>query len=168
MTCTDVVPMLTAFVDGELSADEQTLVSRHVASCPSCQVLLIDLQETTDRFADYLVSSVAAPLDFEQRVMMEIHALDQTRQANRLSWVPIFAAVLGIAAIVSLVLSPVGMVFRMLFGVVYRASGGLYAVPSFIGHWWMVVFAASAILLICLSVAAVVKLLRSVQSEALS
>lgn len=158
--------MFTAYIDGALSPGEYDTVARHVAGCPSCQALLAELEETTFVLVD-LVESTTAPMDIEQRVMAEIQALNQTRQANRLSLVPAIAGILGFAIIAAILLSPAGMIIRVTFRLLYRASGGIATVPVLLGHWWVIVFAISALMLIWFSVAAVLRLLRSVQSEVL-
>jgi len=43
MTCEEVVPRLSAFVDAELGADERAAVSAHLDGCAACRAVVTDL-----------------------------------------------------------------------------------------------------------------------------
>ena len=48
MTCRDVQPRLSQFVDAELSADEQAAVSAHLDTCAACRAITHDLTRVRD------------------------------------------------------------------------------------------------------------------------
>ncbi|MFI5178901.1 MAG: zf-HC2 domain-containing protein [Vicinamibacterales bacterium] len=48
MTCRDVEPRLSQFVDADLTADERAAVSRHLEGCAACRALVDDLTRVRD------------------------------------------------------------------------------------------------------------------------
>ncbi|OPY71233.1 MAG: hypothetical protein A4E63_01621 [Syntrophorhabdus sp. PtaU1.Bin050] len=46
--CRDIQDKLTAYLEGDLTAEEKSLVEAHLASCKVCKAALIDLKKTTD------------------------------------------------------------------------------------------------------------------------
>ncbi|MEW5706679.1 MAG: zf-HC2 domain-containing protein [Actinomycetota bacterium] len=46
MICKDVVGLLSAYIDGELSMEERAQVSSHLSACPNCQTQLAAIKNT--------------------------------------------------------------------------------------------------------------------------
>jgi len=45
--CSTIAELIQAYVDGQLSPEEQTVVEVHIAECPDCAILLNELHEIT-------------------------------------------------------------------------------------------------------------------------
>ena len=71
-SCDEIVELISASLDGELSADEQTALDEHIAHCPACSALLDDLRALHTAAADW--EEVPAPAGFTESVMSAIAA----------------------------------------------------------------------------------------------
>lgn len=71
-SCDEIVEWISASLDGELSADEQTALDEHIARCPACSALLDDLRALHTAAADW--EEVPAPAGFTEAVMSAIAA----------------------------------------------------------------------------------------------
>lgn len=71
-SCDEIVELISASLDGELSADEQTALDEHIARCPACSALLDDLRALHMAAADW--EEVSAPAGFAEAVMSAIAA----------------------------------------------------------------------------------------------
>lgn len=60
MNCRDIPPLLSAERDGTLTAEQRTLLDRHVASCPACEELRARLSLAMDVFKNE-VAAVRVP-----------------------------------------------------------------------------------------------------------
>lgn len=71
-SCDEIVELISASLDGELSADEQTALKEHIACCPACSALLDDLRALHEAAAE--PEEVPAPAGFAEGVMSAIAA----------------------------------------------------------------------------------------------
>ena len=71
-SCDEIAELISASLDGELSADEQTALDEHIAHCPACSALLDDLRALHTAAADW--EEVPAPAGFTESVMSAIAA----------------------------------------------------------------------------------------------
>lgn len=76
-SCDEIVELISAGLDGELSADEQTALDEHIACCPACSALFADLRALHGAAAG--LDEVAAPAGFAAGVMSAI-AADPTQE----------------------------------------------------------------------------------------
>ena len=86
-SCDEIVELISASLDGELSADEQIALDEHIACCPACSALLDDLRALHTAAADW--EEVPAPAGFTEAVMSAIAA--ETEQEKPDNVIP-FAA----------------------------------------------------------------------------
>ncbi len=83
MDCTEIRELITAFVDGELTPEEEALVGDHIRKCPRCQ----DVYGSEKRIKDYLLSmrkEVTTPSYLRQRV---VESLGRKEDFNLPLWV---------------------------------------------------------------------------------
>ena len=78
-SCDEIVELISASLDGELTADEQTVLDEHIAFCPACSALLDDLRALHTAASGW--EEVAAPADFTRRVMDAV-AAESTRETK--------------------------------------------------------------------------------------
>ncbi len=78
MSCEQFQDLLTAFLENELSADENLLISTHLEQCPECRELLKHMQEMQLVFAD--LPEVEPPARIRKNVMAVIA---QTQPAKK-------------------------------------------------------------------------------------
>ncbi len=71
-SCDEIVELLSASLDGQLTADEQTALDEHIACCPACSALLDDLRALHAASADW--EDVPAPAGFAESVMKAVAA----------------------------------------------------------------------------------------------
>lgn len=69
-SCDEILDLLSAALDGELTAAEQAALDEHLAQCPACSALYEDLRLLHDTQPEELT----APADFAARVMDAIAA----------------------------------------------------------------------------------------------
>jgi hypothetical protein len=70
MICRDIGKRLPAYLDGELSADDQKIVADHLAACASCRRTLEDMKKAQVLLRN--LDEVEPPPFFEQRIMARI------------------------------------------------------------------------------------------------
>ena len=86
-SCDEIVDLISASLDGELSADEQTALDEHIACCPACSALLDDLRALHIAAADW--EDVPAPAGFAEAVMDAIAAEAEPQKTdNVISFAP--------------------------------------------------------------------------------
>ena len=61
--CEDLVPMLSAYLDGELSDKDRKKVDRHLETCHTCRQLLSELELTGSLVKNTLSHEVAPDVD---------------------------------------------------------------------------------------------------------
>ena len=71
-SCDEIVELISASLDGELTAAEQTALNEHIACCPACSALLDDLHTLHTAAAGW--EEVPAPAGFTRRVMDAVAA----------------------------------------------------------------------------------------------
>jgi anti-sigma factor RsiW len=72
MSCSEIRPLLSARLDGELDAARAEPVSAHLASCPACRAYLADLAELSDRLR--AGRQVELPAGLGERIVAAAHA----------------------------------------------------------------------------------------------
>jgi anti-sigma factor RsiW len=100
MTCQDATPQLSAFVDGELAADERAAVSAHLEQCASCRAVVADLARV--RAAARALGPIAPPDHIWLEIAGQIRLADQptpadvtpqtTRRSTSWQWLALAAA----------------------------------------------------------------------------
>ncbi len=84
MRCTVVLPAASAYLDGELPADEAAAVVAHVATCDACHGVYKDLEGLTEVMG--ATERVAAPEGLQERILSAVEA-DNRAPAKVLRWV---------------------------------------------------------------------------------
>ena len=79
-SCDEIVELISASLDGELTADEQTALDEHIACCPACSALLDDLRAL--HTAASQAEEVPAPAGFVNAVMASIAAETPQKKAS--------------------------------------------------------------------------------------
>jgi anti-sigma factor RsiW len=102
MDCKDIKPMLSAYYDKELSADEREKVAAHMKSCVSCQKEYSDICRTWEALKT--AEDVPVPAGFRSRVTARVNAF-QMKRSKRFIW--------QAAAIAAVFLIAFGLVFMM-------------------------------------------------------
>ena len=74
MSCEKYEPMISAFLDGELSEEERVDVAAHLAACPGCQRYFDDLVAIHDALEQ---EEVPVPEDFAASVMARVRETPQ-------------------------------------------------------------------------------------------
>ena len=82
--CDEIVELISASLDGQLTADEQTALNEHIACCPACSALLDDLSALHLAAAE--LEEVPAPAGFAASVMGVIAA--ETAQETKSNVIP--------------------------------------------------------------------------------
>lgn len=86
-TCDETLELISAALDGTLTAEEQTALNEHLAHCPACSALYTDLSEL--HIACSELEEIPAPDGFADRVMAHIAADPAQNQPNNV--IPISA-----------------------------------------------------------------------------
>lgn len=76
--CRNVQEIMSAYLDGEVSPDEERMVREHVASCSECKVVLQDLQKTAQLVKG--LDEVEPPPWLTQKIMA--HVRDEAEKAG--------------------------------------------------------------------------------------
>ena len=71
-SCDEIVELISASLDGELTAEEQTALDEHIVCCPACSALLNDLRTLHAAAAGW--EDVPAPAGFAKTVMAAVAA----------------------------------------------------------------------------------------------
>ena len=71
-SCDEILELISAALDGALTADEQTELDEHLSRCPACSALFDELKRLREASAD--LEDVPAPDGFAGRVMDAIAA----------------------------------------------------------------------------------------------
>ncbi len=72
MKCVDAKEMLSAYIDGIMSSEENNAVGEHLKSCASCRNALTDLKNTIKEVQN--IQEVEPPPWFEKQVMARVKA----------------------------------------------------------------------------------------------
>jgi anti-sigma factor RsiW len=96
MNCNDIQPLLSAYADRELSADEFRNVSRHLTGCKACETKAAMIQNMKSAVSGQPRASL--PLDLRMAIQAETVGAARTQGKFRISWlIPtlVFAAAAG-------------------------------------------------------------------------
>jgi anti-sigma factor RsiW len=99
--CEDIRELLSARLDGELTAEEARLLDGHLASCEACRGELAELERTWKALGE--LSDVEVPAGLDQRVIARATGSKRPTSASRriLRWVyPLSAAAAVLVAVV--------------------------------------------------------------------
>jgi negative regulator of sigma E activity len=80
-TCDEVLELLSAALDGELTAQEQAELNAHLAQCPSCSALSAQLTGLHRAMGE--LEDVPAPVGFADRVMAQVSAEGGSAQRGK-------------------------------------------------------------------------------------
>ncbi len=96
MTCEEAVLLLSARLDGELTATEEAALKDHLARCPECRAIAAQLEELHSAVAD--MEDMSAPADFTRRVMDRLGEQEKPDKVIPLFRRPQLKAITGLAA----------------------------------------------------------------------
>lgn len=84
--CADMLPLLSAMIDNELSADERKRVEAHLEECPLCRLALEQMTEATERYRGFipLVPPPALKVGVLHRLGMQQVGATWSASANNL------------------------------------------------------------------------------------
>jgi predicted anti-sigma-YlaC factor YlaD len=100
MKCSTIQRKLSAYMDAEVSEQERTIISEHLASCPECQRILQVLTKMREELN--LVPGIQSPPYFYTRLKQRM--IDESRSISVLEKIrrfvlPGFATVLTLASL---------------------------------------------------------------------
>lgn len=109
MRCEDLHPDLSAWIDGELAADDRARIAAHLQTCPACADYVRALQDVSSLVRT--LPSPRAPVSVTQTVMHQLTAMQRQAAAPRLrlrlslAWPfpALGVGIVGLAAAVALV-----------------------------------------------------------------
>jgi len=103
MNCHDIEPMLSAERDGMLNQDQRASLDRHVASCPSCAEMRINLSQAMDLFKTDTAAIAVPDVEEEWLKLRSKLSTPSTKRATKRPLAPIiwFGAPLAAAAAVA-------------------------------------------------------------------
>ena len=84
MRCEDVRAELSAWIDGELAADDRAHIAAHLQSCPACSDHVRALQDTASLVRK--LRGPRAPASVTQAAMREANAMQHRAAAQRPRW----------------------------------------------------------------------------------
>ena len=82
--CEEYEPLISGFLDGELSAEDRAKAAEHLASCPACQQYFDDLVAMHDAFDQ--IEDVPVPEGFAEQIMARVR---ETPRAEAKKIIPI-------------------------------------------------------------------------------
>lgn len=92
--CEQIEPMLSAYLDGELDADERAAVERHVADCPACAAELRELRGVVG-----VADELAAP-SVDDAVWDAFLGNVYNRLERRLGWMMLIIGAVMVAGLI--------------------------------------------------------------------
>lgn len=164
ITCEEVQKNLSAYCDGELPEPAADRISAHLQTCAACDSAYREYETLTAMFRMQM-QQIEAPMQVEQMIMSMIEARQSAYQAIRLKRGILLIALVMLAAVAAMTLSPLG---KILWSVLHILGKGLRVVFDFgrlapTVNILAVIPSAAAIVCFCLSVVCalfVVKLVR--------
>ncbi len=78
MECSNIKNRLSAYLEGEVSADEKTLIEEHLNSCAGCSADLADLKKTIEYVKE--IEEVEPPVWMAQKIMARIRDEGQRKK----------------------------------------------------------------------------------------
>src|SRR5688500_6532628 len=101
MNCDDALNLISARLDGELSADRRARLEEHLASCPACREVADGLDLHNAQLARVFGARRRAAAEIAERVVALLPSQASTRVTARRSfwaaWSPLLAAAAGFA-----------------------------------------------------------------------
>src|SRR5688572_14597166 len=101
MNCDDALNLISARLDGELSADRRAPLEEHLASCPACREVADGLDLQNAQLSRAFAPRRRAAGELAERVIGQLPAGTATRVTARRSfwaaWSPMLAAAAGFA-----------------------------------------------------------------------
>ena len=92
MTCERVRPLISAYIDGDVTAAERQRVLSHVRGCPECAALLADYRQTRGRLRSL------PPVEPPPRMKREVWERIEAAPDRRWSWGALARSLAGVAA----------------------------------------------------------------------
>lgn len=93
MSCDQYIELISAALDGELTADERRELDRHLAGCPSCDALFEELSANSRAMRDL---DVPFPADLHDRILNNLPTQDAPAKKGKViawkRWIPVAAA----------------------------------------------------------------------------
>ena len=72
MQCNDIQEKLSAYIDGDISSEERTLIDEHLKSCEQCNETLAEVTKTTEYVRD--LGDIEPPAWLTQNIMTKIRS----------------------------------------------------------------------------------------------
>ena len=91
MTCERVRPLISAYIDGDVTTAERQRVLSHVRGCPECAALLADYRQTRGRLRSL------SPVEPPSRLKREVWERIEAAPTQRWSWSVIARSLAGVA-----------------------------------------------------------------------
>jgi len=127
---------LSAYLDNELSAEDQQRIKAHLADCEQCRLLLEDLREMQLQVAD-AYRSVEAPQEMEQQIMQAIEAKTAAQAGDKAWFVVPLSGILSLTAVWLLfgtvLFRLLSVLFKFFVAAIYSFSHIAAAIPSIWG-----------------------------------
>ncbi|UCC13053.1 MAG: zf-HC2 domain-containing protein [candidate division WOR-3 bacterium] len=106
MKCSQVKKKLTAYIDGEISENEQAIISEHVKSCASCRQELEELAAVTRTLDEVVDVEVTPYFRAHLKTRLREEKADEEKPFPFLEWIrratiPVAAAALFLFSIVA-------------------------------------------------------------------
>lgn len=124
MDCEHMEERISAYLDGELTPEEQLVLEEHVANCSACASLLEEYKELSS-----LVQSefrvYTAPFDLEANVYQQIDVYEKKRQSRRMRATGLIGIALLLGCLAAILLSPVGIAVLSVVRLIVRVIGNL-------------------------------------------
>jgi anti-sigma factor RsiW len=162
MNCDNIIPLLSAYIDGELSDVDYRSVQQHLAHCDACSQIVSDLKETSWNLQTSFFQ-LTAPEWLEQSIVHQIEAIRETEQVSHLRTAALFASALMTIFVVGILLSPVGKAMLSIARIASRLVHGVYVLllHLMIGNGWILVGIAVCVFVTFVSMYAMNKVIRS-------
>ncbi|KKM11948.1 hypothetical protein SY88_06030 [Clostridiales bacterium PH28_bin88] len=97
MTCREIEPLMSPYIDQALEEEEKKLVKRHLAECAGCRRALVALEEVV--YALRSLDEIEPPAEFRAQLRQRLEAVKPTvmgrsrfRRLAATSWLPLGAA----------------------------------------------------------------------------
>ena len=103
MNCRDIEPLLSAERDGMLNQDQRASLDRHVANCPACAEMRINLSHAMDIFKSDTAAIAVPDVEEEWLKLRSKLSTPSTKRATKRPLAPIiwFGAPLAAAAAIA-------------------------------------------------------------------
>jgi len=79
MKCKQILPLLSSYIDGEASTEDEEKIETHLKDCTVCSKTLAQLRETVDSLR--YIPEVSVPSELEERIKASLRAEEQAKEA---------------------------------------------------------------------------------------